>query len=209
MHQTFIVVINTVLLNSSKNAEYLHIRTLIDRQKMGRVVLTNSQKVAIYGWLQFRDSLEWDHVSSESHLTFEFLRQCGLTNAQLYSLQPNVEEWVRFGKVDKRCCLDMTAWPLHPVQHLNMDLADLLEQRWSPEEMLRVGVDVQTMFDIGMTADVMKTFGYSVLAWQKLGLRYSDVQKWQDVDIHRVFHVNRSTIASMLAKPMRTKNHTE
>lgn len=166
---------------------------------MGRLTLTNAQKVSIYGWFRFRDTIEWEHVISDPNLTFASLRASGLTCAQLHTLQPNVDDWVRYNKVDKACCLEMTAWPLHPVHHLNMDLADLLEQRWTSEEMLRVGVDVKTLLDIGMTADVMKTFSFSVLSWHKLGLCYSDVQHWPDNDLHRVFHVSRATLAGMLA----------
>lgn len=168
---------------------------------MGLVQLSKPQMVLIFGWLNFRAHLTWEDVIADEKLTFEYLtRQCGIPVAQLYVLQPDVTEWVKNGRVKSSDAPRMTQWPLHPVTHCGMDLADIMQTQWSADEMLRVGIDFPLLIELGMTPTIMKTFGLSLLTWQKLGLQYNDIQKWSDSDLHKVFHVGRAELAGMLAR---------
>lgn len=168
---------------------------------MGLVQLSKPQMVLIFGWMNFKEYLTWDDVIADERITFDYLvKMCGLSTTQLHTLQGDALEWVRHGRVKCTDAPRMTQWPLHPVKHCAMDLADLLQQRWSADEMLRVGVDFPLLIELGITPAIMKTFGFSLLTWQKLGMRYDDVQKWTDGELHKVFHVGRNELAGMLAR---------
>lgn len=164
----------------------------------GFVELSPPQGVAIFGWLSVKLYLTWNDVRSDPRLTFRFLRACGLPPETLHRLQPDAKAWVDSGKVDANDCLDMTMWPLLPIFHLNMDLADIMQQRWTVDQLVTLGVTFKALEGIGLNPQIMHSTALPLKDWKRLGLRYRDIHEWSDADIHRALTATRGAVAQVL-----------
>jgi hypothetical protein len=161
---------------------------------MGIVRLTSPQVARIFGWFDYHPLLSWPDVQNNTRITFKFLLQCGVTTVQLFRLQHNPSEWVQHGGLQLDDCLEMTQWPIHPVRHMRADLADVLQIRWTSDQMLRVGLTLPDLLNLGMTPTVMSKFGFTLHCWVALGLRRLHINEWTDQELHCVFKMTRHQI---------------
>ena len=161
---------------------------------MGLVRLTSPQIVRIFGWSDYHPLLSWADVQNNKHLSFKFLLKNNLTSVQLFRLQHDAHAWVQHGDVDLDDCLQMTQWPLHPVQHLRADLADVLQMRWTSNEMMKVGLTLTDLLKLGMTPAVMSKFGFTLHCWISLGMLRTHVIDWTDQELHCVFKMTRQNV---------------
>jgi hypothetical protein len=161
---------------------------------MGLVRLTSPQICRIFGWFDYHPLLTWADVQNNPEISFFFLLKCGLTTAQLFNLQHDAFAWVQHGNLQLDDCLHMTQWPVHPVQHLRADLADVLQMRWTSDEMIRVGLTISDLLKLGMTPTVMSKFGFTLHCWVSLGLCRKHVIDWTDQELHCVFKMTRHNV---------------
>jgi hypothetical protein len=164
----------------------------------GYIELSAPQSVAVYGWTAFKPYLTWDLVRDDPRMTFRFLMECGLSAPTLHKLQPSAEAWVNANKVDCKDCVNMTMWPLLPTKHLCMDLADIIAEKWTVDQLVRMGVDFQQLLALGLHPQIMNKLRIPLSDWKRLGMRYEDVQSWQDAEIHLAFGLQRGEMASRL-----------
>jgi len=165
----------------------------------GFIELSATQGVAIFGFtFNVQLYLTWNDVRADLRLTFRFLRACGLSPEMLHRLQPDAKAWVDCGKVDAKDCTDMTMWPLLPIFHLDMDLADIMRQRWTVDELVVLGVDYKALESVGLNAQIMHSIALPLKDWKRLGLRYQDVHEWSDSDIHHALTATRGAVAQVL-----------
>lgn len=166
---------------------------------MGLVRLTSPQIVRIFGWLDFHPMLTWVDVQNNTYISFKFLLQCGVTTLQLFRLQQDPSAWVQYGGLQLEDCLDMTQWPLHPVRHMRADLADVLQIRWTSGQMLRVGLTISDLLNLGMTPTVMSKFDFTLHCWVALGLQRLHIVEWTDQELHCVFKMSRHQVYASCA----------
>lgn len=155
------------------------------------VDLSPLQAVNIFGWLRPRRVLRWTDVVDSESITFSSLREVGLSNKQLFSLQPDVAEWVKHGGVVLQDAVVMKEWNVHPIRDMKADLGDLMALHWSAASLRSMNVSYSDLVSLGLGPDNMHMFGYTLLGWHSLGLTYQDVKKMTDAQIARVFCTTR------------------
>jgi hypothetical protein len=164
------------------------------------VELTPPQIVTFFGWWNLKPFLSWEDIPKNPSITFHALRTAGLTPTQLHTIQPNIEEWKKHASITLQDCVDMTEWPAHPIQVMKADLADIISMRWSPEQMVSLGIDVDQLIEIGMIPDLMTMFVFSLASWVTIGLARKHVEKMSDIEILRVFRMSRMQVLCSVPK---------
>jgi hypothetical protein len=165
------------------------------------VNLKPHQTISLFGWFNLKPFVAWDDVLNNHSITFRSMRNVGLSSAQLYTMQPDTASWINHAGITLHDCIEMTQWPLHPIRDMNADLGDILSMRWTPDQMMRLGITLDDLTCIGMEADVMCLFGYPLTSWVHLGLTRKHVVSMNDADIRRVFYISRGQVMAAIPVP--------
>jgi hypothetical protein len=155
------------------------------------IELTSPQIVSIFGWFNLKPYISWDDVQNDPRMSFRTLRNTGLTSQQLYTLQSDAAAWRQHGSITLHDCLEMTQWPMHPINTLKADLADIMSMHWTHDQLIRLGVNLDDLLTLGMTPALMRVFGMPLTAWRHLGLNRKHVGHMSDKDIQAVFCMSR------------------
>jgi hypothetical protein len=172
------------------------------------VELTPPQIVTFFGWFNLKPYLRWDDIPKNPNITFRSLRAAGLTPTQLHTIQPDVQQWKTHGSITLHDCVEMTLWPAHPIHVMKADLADIISMRWSPEQMVSLGINVDELMELGMIADLMTMFVFSLSSWVTIGLTQKHVTNMSDVEILRVFRMSRMQVLCSTPKVNEITNNT-
>ena len=133
---------------------------------MGVITLTPGQAVTLHSWSRPKQSLQWEDVVENDKITFTKCRECNLSLKQLHSLQPDIREWKHHGGVSLKMLPEMChLWQVHPIHDMGADLGDLITMRWSAETLRKMGITMEDLKEIGLTADNMCMFGYTLMGW--------------------------------------------
>lgn len=147
-----------------------------------------------------------------------------MTQAQLKTLQPDLQQWIEKKHVSLKDVANMTEWqpePLHPIKHFNANLLDLLENRYPPDLLIRLGIDYSTLANMHMTPEIMRLFKFSLRVspqilenprnfhltcvlgqdWKKLGLAVKTIDYFTDQDISNVFETSRDILIMQMSVP--------
>ena len=163
-----------------------------------RIPLTPGQAVTIHGWIRARQSLTWADVLAQESLTFAKLISFNLSEQDLYILQPDLQAWVRPGKAALADCPKMRAWDAHPIRDFKADLADLVGMHWPHEALTRMGVAFDDLLGLGLTAETMNLFGYTLMMWASLGFRRSHAETATPSTLIRLFGMTRQDVLASL-----------
>jgi hypothetical protein len=158
------------------------------------IELTPPQIISIFGWFNLQPYLKWDDVEKSPTLTFRSLRSAGVTSTQLHTMQPEVEPWIQHASITLHDCIEMTQWPAHPIHVLKADLADIIAMRWTPDQMRSLGINIDDLIQLGMIADLMTLFVYSLASWVTIGLTQKHLVNMTDTEILRVFRMGRMQV---------------
>jgi hypothetical protein len=164
------------------------------------VELTPPQIVTLFGWFNLKPFITWEDIKKNSKITFHALRTAGLTPTQLHTIQPDIREWKEHGSITLHDCVTMTEWPAHPIHTMKADLADIISMRWSPEQMISLGITVDELIEIGMIPDLMTMFVFSLSSWVTIGLTRNHVNDMTDNQILRIFRMSRVQVNCGLPK---------
>jgi hypothetical protein len=80
--------------------------------------------------------------------------------------------------------------------------------RWSPEQMVSLGINVDELMELGMIADLMTMFVFSLSSWVTIGLTHKHVTNMSDVEILRVFRMSRMQVLCSTPKVNEITNNT-
>lgn len=163
-----------------------------------RIRLTPGQAVTIYGWMRARQSLTWSDVLGVKDLTFTKLLGFNLTEQDLYVLQPDLQAWVRAGRATLADCPRMRPWDAHPIRDFKADLADIVSMHWPQDVLHRVGVDYDDLLGLGLTAETMNLFGYTLMMWASIGFRRSHADAVPANTLYRLFGMAKQDILASL-----------
>ena len=163
-----------------------------------RIALTPGQAVTIHGWLRARQTLTWGDVLSNKELTFASLLASNVAEQELYVLQPDVQAWIRPGKATLADCPRMRPWDAHPVRDFKADLADVVGVHRPHETMIRVGVSYDDLLGLGLTAETMNLFGYTLMMWASIGFRRSHAEAIPPNTLFRMFCMAKQDILASL-----------
>lgn len=163
-----------------------------------RISLTPGQAVSIHGWMRARVTLTWGDVLSLPGLTFQGLLAYNLAEQDLYVLQPDLQAWVRAGKATLADCPKMRPWDAHPIRDFKADLADLVGMHWPHELLARMGVDYDELLGLGLTAETMNLFGFTLMMWSSLGFRRAHAEPIPANTLFRMFGMAKQDILASL-----------
>ena len=60
--------------------------------------------------------------------------------AELATLQPDKQEWVKRGALTLHDMMDMTVFPVKPITDMQADLAEVWSMHWTPEQLHSLSV---------------------------------------------------------------------
>jgi hypothetical protein len=154
------------------------------------IKINNTQIVNLFENIYYsKKTLTWKDIVNEKQITFRKCVDQKIPIAKLHKMQPDLEEWIRHGKVELKDCKDMTLWTPNPFYHFNCCIGDLVIQRehLTPTVLLNGGVKFNILWDrYGLTPDIMALIKYSPEDWVRLGitedhLDYFNEKQWQAV----------------------------
>lgn len=163
-----------------------------------KIPLTPGQAVTIHGWWRARESLTWADVLSNESLTFGALLGFRLREQDLYLLQPDLQAWIRSGRAALPDCARMRLWDAHPIRDFKADLADLIAVRWPHEALARMGVTYDELLEIGLTAETMNLFSFTLLMWANLGFGRRHAESVPPNTLFRLFSMSKGDVLASL-----------
>lgn len=164
------------------------------------VELSNVQRIVVHGWSNPIKILKWDHVLKNPRLSMSFLqKRAGVSEADLYFLQPEVKEWVKSGRVELSDVPRMTMWPLHPVEHLQADLSDIMCQQYSLETFQKCGITYSYLYQrLYLNESHMPVFNLTLKEWALLGLTVRDLNNFSAAGLRTLFGMDRCDVIRYL-----------
>jgi len=161
--------------------------------------LSSVQSIRVFGlWDQPRSIFTWDDVKQRCW-TWRWLRDRLLFTAEdLHTLQPDKSEWVKRGALTLHDMLDMTVFPLNPIDDMHADLAELWSMHWSAEDLMRMGVTFQQIKRCGLNFQIMLHFGFALSAWSKLGFGVPDALGMRPDELRILFGLEQQEVVSIL-----------
>lgn len=164
-----------------------------------KIPLTPGQAVTVHGWIRARRCLTWGDVLSNDALTFKFLLATArLPEQTLFTLQPDLDSWVKAERATLEDAPHMLAWGAHPIRDFRADLADLIRMGWSPDTFKRLGVSMDDLTGVGLTPDTMLLFGFTLHGWATLGMTRAFAEKIPVHTLFRLFRVPRPDVLASL-----------
>jgi hypothetical protein len=140
------------------------------------VCITPMQGIYIHGLFNIRKSVNWIDVVDRVDITSSKLMSYGLSAAELLHLQPDPHIWVQCKKVTSSDVCALRSWPLHPIDHLKMDIVDFIMEKYPAILLKDLGITYDYLIDkVGMNFSTLVLFGYTWKEWVDLGLTRSHI----------------------------------
>ena len=154
------------------------------------VIITPVQGMLIHGWFNTRRTVSWVDVVDKQHLDVSKLLQIGLSVQELQHMQPDQNIWVQSGKAHADNVAVLTSWPLHPIDHLKMDIVDFIMQKYPSSVLQELGLTYDYMIDrLGMNFGTLALFGYKWKEWVDLGFTKAHVEFLTHKQISSLFEI--------------------
>lgn len=163
-----------------------------------RIHLTPGQAVTIHGWWLARQGLTWGDVLSNDRLDFATLLSYKLTEQELYVLQPDLQAWIRAEKAELKDCPRMRPWDAHPIKDFKADLSDIIRAEWSADTMARVGITYDDLLALGVTAEAMPLFKFTLMMWTHIGFKRHHAERIPANQLFALFGLSKQETLSCL-----------
>jgi len=163
-----------------------------------RIKLTAGQAVCVHGWWQARESLTWPDVLAKEALTLAYLLSLNVREQDLHMLQPDLQAWIKAERVGLADCPRMRLWDAHPIRDFKADLADLISMGWPPDVLSRMGVTYADLQALGVTAETMGLFNYTLLMWAMLGFQRAHAEHIPANTLFRLFKMSKQDVLASL-----------
>ncbi len=137
------------------------------------IKLNTEQMANLYELLKVKKTLTWKDVVQNEKITFRKCIEVKIDVGKLHSMQPNLEEWLKYKKVEMKDCKDMELWRPNPFQHFNCHIGDLVMERKNitPRVLLLGGVRFNILWErYGLRPEHMVLLKYSAEDWVRMGL---------------------------------------
>lgn len=154
------------------------------------VKLLPEQSLSLYGLFHAKSTLTWPDVVRHKHIHFSLCVEHGLTPAQLYSMQPDIAQWICHGKCEVSDCSRMELWSPNPFVHFHCNIGDLvlLRKQLQPEVLRRCNMTVRELRErYGLTGEIMCLLQYTPQQWIDLRLSTSDLDALTAPQFEKIF----------------------
>jgi hypothetical protein len=170
----------------------------------GVVDLTPSQSIAIYGWRNPLRILDWKVVLDRDELTFKVLYGLGLTEKQLFTLQPDKTAWISEKRLDLNDITLVPKWQVHVTRDMKASFVDIAQMNLSAEFLQHTGVTFDDIVGAGLTLNLMMLLPLTLISWVHLGLHREFLTDLTDVQSHALFHIPKNMVMQCVQEKKRT-----
>jgi hypothetical protein len=170
----------------------------------GVVDLTPSQSIAIYGWRNPLRILDWKVVLDRDELTFKVLYGLGLTEKQLFTLQPDKTAWISEKRLDLNDITLVPKWQVHVTRDMKASFVDIAQMNLSAEFLQHTGVTFDDLVGAGLTLNLMMLLPLTLISWVHLGLHREFLTDLTDVQSHALFHIPKNMVMQCVQEKKRT-----
>lgn len=170
----------------------------------GVVDLTPSQSIAIYGWRNPLRILDWKVVLDRDELTFKALYGLGLTEKQLFTLQPDKTAWISEKRLDLNDITLVPKWQVHVTRDMKASFVDIAQMNLSAEFLQHTGVTFDDLVGAGLTLNLMMLLPLTLISWVHLGLHREFLTDLTDVQSHALFHIPKNMVMQCVQEKKRT-----
>jgi hypothetical protein len=151
--------------------------------------LLPEQSVALFGFLEAKTTLTWRDVLIQPAINLKSCVLCGVDSLKLYRMQPDIKEWIKYGKAGLSDCTYMQQWKPNPFTDLRCTIGDLVVHRKVilPKMLTSCGITFSMLKDrYGLTKEIMIMLRYSVDDWLELEisqdfLKELDNEHWAQI----------------------------
>lgn len=119
----------------------------------------------------------------------------------MYTLQPNIMEWISNKKV---ALVDYevmhTKWIVNPVTDFGgrVRIGEVLQAGLSYNAIKGCNLSVDALFSIGMTVDIIPLFRLSIDQWIQLGMQKRHVEKMTTGQVFSAFQLSKTVLDASL-----------
>jgi len=163
-----------------------------------KITLTPGQAVSVHGWWRARESLTWGDVLSNEQLSFKKLLDYNLREQDLFLLQPDIQSWIKAGKITLDDFPRLKLWGGNPIRDFKADLADMARMQWSVDTLLRMDVGYQDLVDLGLIPETMVLFNYTLAMWASLGFRRVHAENTANHILFKLFTMTKQDVMAAL-----------
>lgn len=162
--------------------------------------LSAGQACFIYGWLGAKYSITWPDIVQNPTITFDHLLKANLTLDQLFTIQPDIKQWITHEKITKsHINLLINKWDCDIINDFKLDIGDIADQKMAPETLLKLGINFQTLSDMGLTSENMRLFKHiTLLGWKQLGFTRAVAQEMPESHLYWCFCMKKSDVLASL-----------
>lgn len=164
--------------------------------------LTPGQACYIYGWINAKLTLTWDDIVQNPSIDFEKLLSANLSVDHLHLVQPNLGLWIKAQKVNKSHLLQLAKkWDINDMQDLHVDIGDLMDPQFCVDTLLKMGVQYNTMQDMGLTGENMRLFKHiTLIGWSRLGMTRNSANNISEHNLYACFAMKKNEVLQSLHK---------
>ena len=150
--------------------------------------------------LHSKKTLTWKDIALEKKITFRKCVEQKIDIEKLHRMQPDIEEWIRHGKVELKDCKDLEMWNPNPFHHFKCCIGDLVIHRetLTARVLINGGVKFNILWErYGLTPDIMKLIKYRAEDWIHIGLTEDYLPQFNDMQWAGVFqNLKREDVAA-------------
>lgn len=142
--------------------------------------LTPEQSISLYGFLNAKRTLTWNDIIQHSHIKLKTCISVGIKPSKLYTLQPDIKEWIKYEKVNVQDMPMLEAWTPNPFTDFKCTIGDLVIYRnvITPQILVKAGISFRILYEkYGVNQDIMKLLKYSIDDWLSLGISQQFIEK--------------------------------
>jgi hypothetical protein len=168
------------------------------------IKLLPEQSISLYGMFHAKSTLTWPDIIKHKHINFALCSANCITPAQLYSMQPDITQWICHGRCDVSNSNDMALWCPNPFTHFHCNIGDLvvLRKQLHPDVLRRCNVTVADLRErYGLTGEIMCLLQYSPQEWMDLALTETDINAISTAQFEKIFgKITRNDLLSRMKK---------
>ena len=171
------------------------------------IKLLPEQSIALFGILHAKNTLTWPDIIKHRRINFALCRANGIAAAQLYSMQPDIAQWICHGRCEVTNCRDMALWSPNPFTHFHCNIGDLvlLRKQLQPDTLRNCEITVTILRErYGLTGEIMCLLQYSPQEWIDLQLTEEDISSLSNAQFEKLFgKITRNDLLNRLLKVTR------
>jgi flagellar biosynthesis protein FliQ len=160
----------------------------------GVIDLLPSQAVSIYGWRKPLRILDWKVVLDRDDLTFKKLYGLGLTEKQLFIIQPDKTAWISERRLDLNDITLVPKWRVHVTRDMKASFVDVAQMNLTADFLQHTGVTFKDLVGAGLTLNLMMLLPLTLVSWVHLGLHREFLKDMTDVQSHALFHIPKNMV---------------